>query len=249
MRAELFDAGTVLQKEPEQPTPGMDSAYYKEIDMEYQWPGEIQGDINERLAGTPTRVNLRPWPEPFPNRCWVDWTSRYEGADGGFKIDTTRYGMMFDDYSLVPAPTAQIPEDADYEPTIYRDDERLQDAKTVDEISAENDHPTVWLRERLGNELGGKRGPFCDLKQPTVMVQNFHVGDEFRAVVNYSPIFAPFDGRHPEWYDVIRSDGTQVTEDKERWMSFRQDGLHRVYLRPANWRWAVRVYANYIYRF
>lgn len=247
VRVELFDAGTTLQVIPWQDSPGMDDAYFRGLDMEYTFPGDLQGPINERLRTTPLRADLSPWPVPFPGRCWIDWTPRYEGADGGLQIDTARWGVLFEDYDLVPAPTAQIPGTADYEPNVYRDDERLEDTKTVEEIQADWPHPTEWLRRPLGNETGGSRGGYCDLEQAAVMVQNYHIGDEFRPVINYSPLFAPVDLRHPEWYNVVNVDGEQISESPERWMSMRPDGRHRLYLRPANWRWVATVWANYIY--
>ena len=246
VRAELFDAGTKLNIVPWMDTPGMNDAYFREIDMERQWPGEDAGRINAELRETPLRAELLPWPVPFAGRCWIDWTDRYSGPDGGLKIDTARHGMIFDDYSLVPAATAQIPETADYEPLINRDDERMHDTKTMEEIQADHASPTEWLRKPLGNEPGGVNGGHCDLRQAAVMVQDYHIGDEFRPVVNYSPLFAPFDGRHPEWYEVVNEDGT-VVPNAERWMSMRPDGFHRLYLRPANWRWVTTVWASYLY--
>ena len=246
MRAELFDAGTALNIVPWMDTPGMNDAYFRDLDMETQWAMERQHQINTLLRETPLRADLLPWPVPFPGRAWIDWTDRYSGPDGGLKIDTARWDMIFDDYSLVPASTAQVPETADYDPNAQRDDERLEDTKTVDEIQDDWQSPTEWLRLPLGNEVGGDRGAFCDLREATVMVQNFHIGDEFRPVVNYSPLFAPFDGRHPEWYDVVDENGSPVADPKRR-MSMRSDGRYRLYLRPANWRWVPTVYANYLY--
>jgi hypothetical protein len=64
--------------------------------------------------------------------------------------------------------------------------------------------------------------------------------------VNYSPLFAPVDLTHPEWYDVLDENGGPVDAPLRR-MSLRQDGRYRLYLRPANWRWVPTVWANYLY--
>jgi hypothetical protein len=248
MRAELYDAGTELRIDSLLSTPGMDHAYFRELDMEYQWPTQLQGEINERLRETHTTATLRPWPVPFPGRCWIDWTKRYNGPDGGLTIKPARWDIMFDDYALVPAPLTQIPDAATYDPNADMEDARLIDAKTTIEIAAENSQPTEWLRQPLHNEIGGKHGGTCDLKQPTVMQQLYHVGDMLRPVINYSPLFAPVDGRHPEWYNLLRADGTQIGDEKKlHYMSMMPEGDYRLYLRPANWRWVVTVWANYLY--
>lgn len=246
MKAELFDAGTTLNILPWMDTPGMHDGYFRDLDMEYTWPGEFQTRINEALRTTETRVEFLPWPEPFPGRSWIDWTPRYEGEDGGLKIETKRYEVMFDQYSDVSGKLTQIPTDASYSPILDINDTRVADSKTIDEIQAEHEHPTEWLRKPLSNEQGGSDYAYCQLETPAWLIQNHHIGDEFRPVVNYSPLFAPVDLTHPEWYDVMRSDGTYVEEPLRR-ISLRQDGRYRLYLRPANWRWVATVWANYLY--
>lgn len=246
MRAELFDAGTKLTIIPWMDTPGMNDGYFRAIDMEYQFPGDLQYQINEALRTEPTSATFLPWPRPFPARCWIDWTPRYEGEDGGLQIETARYEVGFNQYSFVSGKLTQIPTDAAYDPVVEINDTRVADSKTVDEIAADHDHPTEWLRRALYNEAGGKDYGYCGLEKPASLVQNHHIGDEFRTVVNYSPLFAPVDLTHPERYEVFRSDGTPVREPLRR-MSMRQDGRYRLYLRPANWRWTVTVWANYLY--
>jgi hypothetical protein len=248
IRAELFDAGSALNIVPWMDTPGMNEAYFREIDMEYTWPGEFQTRINNALVDTELRRDLLPWPDPFPGRCWVDWTTRYEGADGGLQIETARHDVMFDQWSLVPAPLAQIQDATDYQPNVDRDSERLGDAKTVAEISAEGPQPTPYLRLALRNEVGGANGGWCDLREQAVLRQHHHTGDEYRLVINYSPLFAPVDLRHPEWYDVLDANGGPLQQQEpDRWLSLRPDGVYRLYLRPANWRWVATVWANYWY--
>lgn len=227
-------------------TPGMQNAYFRGLDMEYQFPNELQSLINQRLRETPLREDLLPWPQPFPGRCWIDWTQRYAGQDGGLQIETVRYETMFEQYSFVNGKLTQVPKEADYDPVLNIDDERVADSKTVTEIQADNTHPTEWLRLPIYNEQGGKDYGYCGLENPMSLVQNHHIGDEFRTVVNYSPLFAPVDLRKPEWYNVINSDGNPIAEPL-RHMSMRQDGRYRLYLRPANWRWVVTVWANYLY--
>jgi hypothetical protein len=246
MRAELFDAGSKLNIVPWMDTPGMNDGYFLALDMEYKWPGEFQQEINQRLMTEPLRKTFLPWPRPFPARCWIDWTPRYEGEDGGLQIETVRHELMFNQYSFVSGKLTQIPTDAAYDPVININDTRVADSKTVDEIAAENPHPTEWLRHALYNEKGGKDYSYCQLEQPASLVQNHHIGDEFRPVVNYSPLFAPVDLTHPEWYDVLDENGGPVDAPLRR-MSLRQDGRYRLYLRPANWRWVPTVWANYLY--
>jgi hypothetical protein len=246
MRAELYDAGTALNIVPWMNTPGMQEAYFRAIDMEYQWPTERQTDINNDLMNYPLRTTLLPWPEPFPARMWVDWTPRYAGQDGGMQIETNRYSLDWKEYVLVDGELTEIPKDSAYSPILDINDERIADHKTVQEIQDEHEHPTEWLRLPLYNEQGGKDYGYCQLVEPIDLVQNYHIGDEYRLVVNYSPIFAPVDLTKPEWYDVIDENGNHLP-NKERWLSLRQDGLYRIYLRPANWRWVATVWANYIY--
>jgi hypothetical protein len=246
MRAELFDAGSTLTTVPWRTAPGMDDAYFRGLDMEYQFPNELQSLINQRLRETPLRKTLSPWPKPFPGRCWIDWTPRYVGQDGGLQINTVRHEVMFNQYSFVAGKLTQIPKQADYDPVTNINDTRIADAKIVEEIAAEHDHPTEWLRRPLYNEEGGKDYGYCGLEEPVSLVQNHHIGDEFRLVINYNPIFAPVDLTHPEWYSVVNSNGDPV-HDQLRRMSMRQDGRYRLYLRPANWRWAATVWANYLY--
>ena len=58
MRAQLYDAGTTLMIDPLDTTPGMDSAYYRGLDMEYKWPRERADVINELLRVTPLTGTL-----------------------------------------------------------------------------------------------------------------------------------------------------------------------------------------------
>jgi hypothetical protein len=248
MKAQLFDAGSKLQIVPWMDVPGMQEAYFRGLDMEYQFPGDLQNAINQSLRETPLTETLLPWPQPFPGRCWIDWTPRYEGEDGGLQIETFRLDQYSGDLEPVPANLAQLEDDTDYRPIVTRASERMEDMLTVDEIQDRNDHPTEWLRLPLRNEQGGSAYGYCQLEQPISLVQDHHSGDEYRININYSPLFAPVDCRHPEWYRVVRTDGSPAQSiDVETFLSLRPDGYYKLYLRPANWRWVATVWANYIY--
>ena len=248
MRAELFDAGTILNILPNRTVPGMDEGYFRGIDMEWRFTENIQGDINDRLTAATRHATLVPWPVPFPGRCWVDWSPRYEGEDGGPKIRLHRHDLGEEDYAEVPAALVQIPTDAAYDPNASTEDARLGDRKTMTEIQSEQPSPTIWLRRPLQNERGGSRYAACALEQPVEMIHEGHTGDEYRIVADYNPLFAPFDGRRPEWYEAQDQEGNAISDAaKLRAMSLRPEGHYRIYFRPANWRWVATVYANYIY--
>jgi len=248
MRAELYDAGTVLNIITAGSQPGMDRAYFRNIDMEYRFDENIQGQVNAELRDTDRHTTLRPWPVPFPGRCWVDWTSRYEGEDGGLQIRLLRHDIAEDDYTEVPASLVQIEPTSAYDPDVDAKDGRIVDTKTMTEVQAEQPHPTKWLRLPLRNESGGDRYWACGLEQPVQLLHHGHTGDEYRLKINYSPLFAPFDGTKPEWYDAFRGDGTPLSAaQKMRAMSLRPEGHYRLYLRPANWRYVATVIAYYIY--
>jgi len=248
MRMELFDAGSTLNILPTRSVPGMDDGYFRQIDMEYRFTENLQTTINTALTDTPRTTTLIPWPVPFPGRCWIDWTQRYVGEDGGPKINLYRHDLGEDDYSLTPASLMQIPTDAAYDPDIDAQDERTHDYKTMVEIQAEHSSPTEWLRRPLQNEAGGSRYGWCGLEQPVEMVHAGHTGDEYRLVVDYNPLFSVFDGRQPDWYDAIDSQGNGLSpSEKDRALSLRPEGQYRIYLRPANWRYVATVIAHYVY--
>jgi hypothetical protein len=249
--AEFYDAGTTMVIDPLVSVPGMDQGYYREIDMEYKWPGERAGEINDDLINTPLRGEYRPWPDPFPWRMWVDYTKRYEGADGGLKTDLYHWEYLTSSTIIAPSSLAQIEDPAVYEPNIERRYARMTNSPTTEEIAAANlwrSNPTEYLRRLLYNEAGSKHGVNCDLLQPLVMNHAAHYGYEFKLVLDYNPIFAPVDMRHPEWYDLLDENGQQLPDEiKEHRLSLLNNGAYRLYLRPANWRWVGKVYANYLY--
>jgi hypothetical protein len=254
MWLEMFDAGTTLVIDPLDDTPGMDAAYFRELDMERQFPTERQDDINDLLVDTPFSGFLRPWPEGFPWRMWMDYTDRHRGDYGGPKFTLYNWDDYSGDFSPVPAATAEVVTPTLYDPGASVDDARATDWLTSKEIevAAGSDDPTTWLRLPLRNEVGGRDGHNCDLLNRVVITQNAHSGPHYKLVGDYNPIFAPFDLRRPEWYDLVDSQGHPLDLDaagmiKDQLCSILNDSSYRIYVRPANWRWVVTVTAYYYY--
>lgn len=252
--AEMFDAGTTLVIDPLDETPGMDSAYYRALDMEYQFPGQLQAQINQYLVDTPLSGFLRPWPDGFPWRMWMDYTDRLRGDYGGPHFDLFHWDDISGDFEPVPAPTATVITATVYDPGTYRDDARVTDWFTSEEVVAAegSSDPTTWLRLPLRNEPGGRDGHNCELLNRVVINQFAQAGPHYKMVGDYNPIFAPFDLRHPEWYDIIDSQGFPYDPGaspvkKEQLISLLNDNAYKLYVRPANWRWAVTVTAYYYY--
>ena len=250
----MFDAGTTMIIDPLVNIPGMDSGYFRELDMEYTWPGERQVAINNLFVDTPTNGIYRPWPDAFPWRCWMDHTDRYEGEDGGPHFTLYQWDDLFQSFDPVPLETATIIEDADYDAIADPADTRVTDWMTSEEVVAAEGSadPTTWLRQPLRNEVGGRDGHNCDLKNRVVINQAGHTGAHFTLAGDYNPIYAPFDLRHPEWYDVLGSDGQSIDYSgsqlvKDQLCSIINDSSARVYVRPANWRWVATVKAYYYY--
>lgn len=251
--AEMFDAGTTMIIDPFGDVPGMDSGYFRELDMEYTWPGERAGEINQLLVDTPFDGTLRPWPEDFPWRMWMDYTDRHRGDYGGPKFTLYHWDDFSGNYEPVPSPTAQVINAALYDPT-SRDDLRTTDWLTSAEIVAAegSPDPTTWLRLPLRNEPGGRDGYRCDLLNPVVINQFAQGGPHYKLEGDYNPIYAPFDLRHPEWYTLVGSDGQNLDSSAagiigEQLFSILNDSTYRVYVRPANWRWTATVKAYYYY--
>jgi len=247
MRAELYDAGSKLQYDPLAQIPGMDSGYFRALDFEYDWPQERVNEINAAIRETPLRGEFRPWPDPFPQRCWIDWTNRYEAEDGGLEIKTWQRDQLSGDFAPVPLQRSVITDPTDYNPYTDGEHARLNAEIAPEDVAAREANPTEWIRQKLYNEIGGKRGGQCDLKRPTVIEQLGHQGPDFRLSCNHSPLFAPFDLRHPEWYQVVGPDGEGAGVSTEDLVRMSETGQYRLYLRPANWRWVATVWANYYY--
>jgi hypothetical protein len=248
--AELYDAGTMMLIDPLQTTPGMDYGYYREIDMEYTWPGEFQTRINTAIRSTALEGQFRPWPEPFPWRMWIDQTPRYEGEDGGFKFNLFHWDNFHDVYNPVPSDLAQIESSAAYEPNVLRRFERTTRPQTADEISATASpgEPTPWLRTTLYNEPGGGQGSTCELLKPAVITFDNLPGYAHKFHLDYNPLFMPMKMSEPDWYDFIDSEGNPVAVgEKAHIFNLLEKGYYRLYLRPANWRWVATVWANYWY--
>ncbi len=251
----MFDAGTTLVIDPlETSVPGMDSAYFRELDMEYQFPTQRQDEINQYLVDTPFSGFLRPWPDGFPWRMWMDYTDRHRGDYGGPQFTLYNWDDYSGDFAPVPAPTAQVITPTLYDPGANPDDTRMSDWLTPGEIqTAEgSSDPTTWLRLPLRNEPGGKDGHRCNLLNPAVITQHAHTGPHYKMVGDYNAIYAPFDLRHSEWYDLVDSMGnpldlSQANLIKEQLCSILNDSSYRLYVRPANWRWVATVKAYYYY--
>ena len=249
--APLYDAGTRMMIDPFGDVPGMDQGYFRELDMERDWPEDRLTDINRLLRETPTKGTFRPWPEPFPWRCWVDDSDRYEGADGGPHLRLYHWPFWADGYAEAPANLSQIVAAADYDPNVDPNDERMVRSLTADEITEEmyaSGEPTKFLRQLLYNEPGAKHGAACGLGRPMLLNQHAQYGSHFKLDIDYTPIFAPVDMRHPEWYDLLDEGGTRLSDDeKYQRLGFHNDSSYRLYLRPANWRWVAQVYVTYAY--
>ena len=251
--AEMFDAGTTLVIDPLADVPGMDSAYFRSLDMEYQFPTQRQDDINQLIVDTPFSGFLRPWPDGFPWRMWMDYTDRHRGDYGGPKFTFYHWDDFSGNYDPVPAATSQVINASLYDPT-QRDDLRTTDWLTSAEIVAAegSPDPTTWLRLPLRNEPGGRDGHRCDLLNPVVINQFAQGGPHYKVQGDYNPIYAPFDLRHPEWYDPVDSQGNPMDLglhgfDKNQLMSVLNNSTTKLYVRPANWRWVPTVKAYYYY--
>lgn len=250
MRARLYDAGTRLVIDSSGTTPGMDNAYYRELDMEYNFKDQQERipQINKELREAPLGVDLRPWPVAFPGRCWIDHTNRYETELGGPRLQLLHHDHYTGEFDPVPSPYCQLENSGDYKPLETVGSERMADTLTVDELAAIDTHPTQWLRLPLGNEVGGRYGGQCDLKEPSVMVFRGLSGPDYRLKVDYNDLFMPVDLSHAEWYDVEDDDGNVLSEDaKLAVLGLRDGGFYHLYLRPANWRWVGTVWATYLY--
>jgi hypothetical protein len=250
----MFDAGTKMMIDPLVNIPGMDQGYYRELDMEYQFPTERQFNINDLLIDTPTSGTYRPWPDPFSWRMWMDYADRNRGDYGGPQFTLYNWDDFNGGVDPVAAPTAQVVTPALYDPLVSADDTRASDWLTPSEIQAAegSPDPTTWLRLPLYNEPGGKQGSHCNLLNRVVLHQDGHTGPHYKLEGNYNPIYAPFDLRHPEWYDILDSNGDALETGssaiiKDQLCAILNDNTYRVYVRPANWRWTATVTAYYFY--
>ena len=243
IRADLFDAGTTLIKVPHESPPGMDLAYYREIDMEHDWPAQRTGEIATDIMAVERRVDLLPWPEKFPGNMWVDQGRRHYGVDGGPQFEMYHYNLYSKEYSPLPSPLAQITYDQDAEPNAIRRDERTSDLLTADEVAAREIDGTKWLRLPTINESGG-----CQLRTPVIMTQRAQTGAAFALTGDYNALYMPFDLREPDLYTMVDSDGNQFSDQKkEHYIKLMEGGCYRLYLAPAKWRWVATVVAHYVY--
>lgn len=253
----MFDAGTTMVIDPFEETPGMDSGYYRGLDMEYQFPTELQDQINQRIIDTPLSGFYRPWPDGFPWRMWMDYSNRLRGDYGGPHFDLFHWDDFSGNFEPAPAPTATVITPTLYDPGTYRDDARITDWFTTAEIQAAEgaeaaNDPTTWMRLPLRNEPGGRDGYRCNLLNKVVVNQFAQAGTHYKMVGDYNPLYAPFDLRHPEWYALVDSNGSPYDPgmtgvDPRQWLSLLNNNSYKLYVRPANWRWAVTVTAYYYY--
>jgi len=244
IRAELYDVGTRLIKATHLSPPGMDAAYYRETDMEYDWPQERTGEIREAVLGSEKRIELRPWPEPFPGVMWIDYTNKYIGVKGGLQLGMYNLDLFTNSFEPLPKNTSQITIGADYSPDTNRADARMGDMRSVEDVVASQPEPTKWLRVPLLNERGSGTG----LETPATLIQECHTGAAFALDGNYSPLFTPFDTREPDLYDMVDDNGNPVPEEKKlAYLTLSEGAFYRLYLMPAKWRWVATVVAHYIY--
>ena len=242
IRAELYDTGTRLIKASHLNKPGMEQAYFREIDMEYDWPQERTTEIQRAILGTEKRVDLAPWPERFPGVMWVDYNAKYRGDFGGLQLGMYNLDLFSYEWDPVPKNTSQILPGEEYSPDENRADARMGDLHDVDGVAASQPEPTEWLRLPLLNETGST----TDLQTPATLIQECHTGGAFALDCNYSPLFMPFDTREPDLYTMIDDDGNPVSEeDKIAHMALSEGAFYRLYLMPAKWRWGATVVAHY----
>lgn len=244
IRGELFDAGTKLVYDTRVPVPGMDVAYYREIDMEYDWPQERTDQINASIVAADSRVELRPWPEPFPGNMWIDYHEYNRGEDGGFQFHfyhRDQYNPTI--FDKVPLDLTQIEDPANIKPSVSRRWERMSDSLNEDEIADRTEPPTEFIRQPLGNESAGT----TDLRNPAVIMQRAHEGARFVPTLNYSPLYMPFDFRYPERYVLLGEDGSNSPADVAQFLTLSNNAHYRLYLLPAKWRWVATVKAYYYY--
>ena len=243
IRCDLHDAGTMLIKVPHESPPGMDLAYFRELNMEYDWPQERTGEISSLIRGVEHRVDLAPWPDKFPGNMWVDWGKRHYADQGGPKFEMYYYDLYSKEWGPVPSSLSQVTYAQDLEPGVRRLDERASDLLTQEEVSAREPEPTKWIRLPTKNESGG-----CELETPVILSQRAHTGAAYTLTGDYNPIYMPFDLREPDYYRMIDDDGNGMSDrKKENYMKLMADGHYRLYLAPAKWRWVATVVATYLY--
>lgn len=243
--AELIDAGTYPLKNPATfpSVPGMDSMYYNELDMEEDNTNPRPHEINEgiRDAG---EFDLRPWPVPFQNQCWIDNSPRYQfdGLDG-FQLLLHRYDRTTGETPIVPAGETTLDLDA----AKQVDNEsaaRLVRKLTWEETQARETNPTEWIRLDLINRASAG----TDLRNPLFANWRGLAGTEFRVCVPDNVLFAPFDLSHSERYDVLDDDGDKLPDDQvEHRITLHAGGRYRLYFRPRKWRYVAFVVAHYIH--
>jgi hypothetical protein len=246
VRCELYDAGTKMVKLPSESPPGMDLAYYRELDMEYDFRDEAtrRVEIREDLIANELRTTLRPWPESFPAVMWIDQNERHYGEDGGPQFKLYHYdpytGSMDDE---VPSFISEIADPTGLEPFVNRKDERMGVKLSPEEAAEGQQDPTKWIRLPTKNESQGTQ-----LGLPSILMQRGHVGASFALEGNYSPFFMPFDLRRPEYYRMLDQNGDPVDDTAKKYhMRLMADGKYRLYLAPAKWRWVATVVAIYVY--
>jgi hypothetical protein len=226
----------------------MQKGSFRELDMEWDFRNPDYTDvINRLLRETDTSTNLLPWPKPFPGRMWVDNTDRYDAAQGGPVMEFYNVDAYGGDPAPVPGDQTSVVL-TDRKEEVEREDARVSVQPNMERIQARNPSPTEWIRLETENEEGEG---FGNLEEQEVVMHHFDKeGGRVSMSMDYNPIFAPFDLREHSWYRVRNTDGAVVAESEEdvaKKLSFDPEGLYRIYLRPANWRWVMTVYATYVY--
>lgn len=245
IHAEIFDAGTRPRlNSPLYPTvPGMDTVYYSECDFEEDNVSPRPDEINEAIR-TVEDFELRPWPEKFSGKCYIDRTERYasDAALTGLGLNLHRYERLRDESHYLAAGEWTLDLDADG--TLDRTDGRVVRALTWEEVQDRATNPQDWLRlDFINDDLAG-----TDLKnQLWVRFQSIR-GKEYRLEIPNNVLFAPIDLTHPERYRVLDDDGNRVENElSPHLLNLYNRGRYRLYLRPRKWRYVATVIAHYMY--
>jgi len=245
IRAELFDLGTKFVWDPRNPIPGMDQGYYRELDMEYQFPGTRTSEINKAILEVQNPIQFRPWPRPFPGYLWIDWIRNYYGEIGGPQVKLYHKDYYTGDYSPTPEPVAQIYDmdnvKVNFDPKFERSSDLLDQEEIRDKVEDPIAEP--WIRSLLANETGQP-----SLKAPVTFMFNGLEGQGFAPKINYGSSFQVCDLSHPEWYSFMDGDRNFMDVNKGRELTtLRNGGHYRLYLAPAKWRMGVTCRAHYWY--
>ena len=234
MYATLYDAGTIATRVPYRDVPGMDELYYREGDLEENI-GENKSAVISAIMRDADRIDLEPWPAPFPNHAWVDFTSRYE-ADGNTGLRLELYSVDSLAGNSHPAPAGEARFTRTPQSLLDPGSGRIQ--RTLEWREVQERGGPDWRRLDTKNEAGGTR-----LKAPLALNFGRLRGPGFRLALPDNSLFTPFDFRYPERYIVTDDAGQVLTGD--HWLDLARRGHYRLYLRPRRWRYIAVVLVHY----